>query len=217
MTAASPARISQAPSPALASTARVVARQALVSAGAATLGFAILVALFKSGLFAGIDVLFYRGLVLCALTFVLTVAGLAALGRRVGGVDLAAALSAGVLSLGLNLSFLVIAPVTVDRSISVFILATMAEHDGETLSTAAVDALFRDLYLGRLNQIERRMHEQVLSGTIAAVPGGYRIAPGGHAFLRSARAVAWMFDTDTRLLDAARDARPSASGTDTRR
>ena len=87
-----------------------------VFAGAAVAGLAILVAFFKLGIAGGIDILFYRGIVLSMLAFPLTACLVGVIGRAIGRASLREAIAAGFLSLGLNLSVLVIAPVTVDRS-----------------------------------------------------------------------------------------------------
>lgn len=172
----------------------------LLFAGAAVLGFALLVALFKLGVAGGVDILFYRGVVLCAVACALTVPLVALAGRRLARVSLADAIAAGALSLGLNLSFLVLAPVTVDRSMSVFLLGYMGQHEPRAFTTHEMEEAFRRVYLGDLAQIQRRMTEQERSGNVVRTGDGYALSPQGAAFLRTARLVAWMFDTDPRLL-----------------
>jgi len=88
------------------------------------------VLLFRLGVAASIDILFYRGVVLCAVAFVIMsrCSLMSATHRPPAPSRLR--LRAGFLSVGLNLSVLVIAPVTVDRSISVFILGYMAAARG---------------------------------------------------------------------------------------
>lgn len=169
-------------------------------AAAALIGLAILILLFKAGIAGGFDILFYRGVVLCGVAFVLTTALLAYLGHATGRASLRDAVAAGFLSLGLNLSFLVIAPVTFDRSLSVFILGYMAAHDGETFRTPEIEAAMRDVYVGELRQVERRMQEQLRSGNVIHSNGGYALSPQGLAFVTWARRIGWLFDVDPRLL-----------------
>ena len=107
----------------------------LLFAIGAAVGMVVLVALFKLGVAAQIDILFYRGIVLCAMALVITILLLTYAGRLTGRVSLRDAIAAGFLSLGLNLSVLVIAPVTLDRSVSIFILGYMAAHDGKAFTT----------------------------------------------------------------------------------
>lgn len=171
-----------------------------------SLGFAVLVGLFKAGVFASIPILFYRGVVLCGVAFVLTaVAGAYALKQlRLGTVR--DGFSVACLSLGLNLAFLVLVPVTVDRSVSVFILAYMDAHASETLPAPTIAAAFDKIYVRQLHAIDRRLTEQIQSGNVEAVDGAYRISARGRNFIASAHFVAWLFDTDPRLLLKGADA-----------
>jgi hypothetical protein len=177
-------------------------RSAAVLAVAAALGFLLLVALFKLGVAGSMDILFYRGVALCVVAFVLTTAIVAVAGRKLGRISLSEAIAAGALSLGLNLSFLVIAPVTVDRSISVFLLSHMAQNEQHVFTTHEMENAFRRIYLGDLGQIQRRTDEQQRSGNIVPKDGGYVLTPQGATFIRWARMIAWAFDTDPRLLQA---------------
>jgi hypothetical protein len=172
----------------------------LLFATGAAVGMILLVALFKLGVAGSVDILFYRGVVLCVVTFALTVGLLAYAGRRTGRISLRDASAAGALSLGLNLSVLVIAPVTVDRSVSVFILGHMAAHEGQTFTEGQIETALRDIYFGDLRQVDRRMHEQLTSGNIARTRDGYVISPQGLAFVKWARRIGTLFDVDPRLL-----------------
>src|SRR4051812_22637828 len=95
-----------------------LAGAALTFAAVAVAGFLIFVLLFKRGVAGGIDILFYRGLVLCFVAFAISMAFAAIIGHRTRLASGRDAFAAACLSLGLNLSILVVAPVTFDRSIS---------------------------------------------------------------------------------------------------
>jgi len=173
----------------------------MIFALAAVAGLVILVLLFRFGVAANIDILFYRGVVLCAVAFVFTVALLAYIGHATGRLSFRDAIAAGFLSVGLNLSVLVIAPVTVDRSISVFILGYMAVHEDQAFTSRDIETAFRDIYVGRLQQIERRMDEQRQSGNVVETNGAYTISPQGLSFIRLARRIGWLFGADMRFVD----------------
>ncbi len=171
-------------------------------AAAPVIGFVLLVALFRAGVLAQVNILFYRGLVLIALAFVATFATVFLAARRgpISGVRGRDAFSAAVLSLAFNLCFLVIFPVTIDRSISVFVLGQMAAHSNRAYSSDEMARVFSDIYVGEDQQIDRRMHEQLLSGNVERVGDGYRISPHGKAFIQTSKLIAWMFDGDTRFV-----------------
>jgi hypothetical protein len=167
---------------------------------AAFAGLLVLLGLFWLGIAEGIDILFYRGVLLCALAFVVTIVLVAWIGRRCGRVSSREAIAAGFLSLGLNLSALVIVPVTLDRSVSIFILGYMASHPDESFTTEEIEAALHHVYLGRLNQVERRLREQSLTGNIIHSERSYMVSPQGLAFVAFARRIGWLFDVDSRLM-----------------
>lgn len=172
---------------------------------APVIGFVLLVALFRAGVLSQVNILFYRGLALIALAFVATFGLIFALARRgplagVGGRD---AFSAAVLSLAFNLCFLVIFPVTIDRSISVFVLGEMAAHADRAYSADQMASVFSNVYVGEDRQIDRRLREQLLSGNVERVGDGYRISAHGKAFIQTSKLIAWMFDGDTRFVSPA--------------
>jgi hypothetical protein len=179
---------------------RDLAISALLFGVIAGLGFGVLVVLFKAGVYASVPILFYRGLILCAVAFVLTaIVGSYALGwLRLGTVR--DGFAAACLSLGFNLAFLVIVPVTVDRSVSVFMLAYMDAHESERLSARDIEAAFDRIYVRDLKAIDRRLAEQIQSGNVETDGGTYAISARGRHFITTAQFVAWLFDTDTRLL-----------------
>ncbi|WP_336490484.1 hypothetical protein [Methylobacterium nigriterrae] len=171
---------------------------------AVSLGFLCFVALFQIDLLPGIGILFYRGLALLIVAFVVTLGlALVAAGRLADwGVRRRDALGACILSLALNLGFLVLLPVTVDRSISVFVLAEMAAHPDEAYTAERMRGVFEKRYLGEYRQIDRRLQEQAASGNVRASGDAYVITPQGRAFIRLSRLVANAFRTDPRFVTA---------------
>lgn len=190
--------------PAAAAWVWVALRQVAFQLVVAALGFLCFAALFRMGLFRQVDILFYRGLVLLGIAFAATlaIAAALALGVRSLGVAGSAVAGAAALSLALNLSFFVLGPVTVDRSVSVFMLGAMAAHPEQTFTEAEMGARFADLYVGEWHQIERRFGEQAASGNVARSGRGYRITPQGQGFVALSRRIAWLFEADPRLVEA---------------
>lgn len=187
--------------------------------GVPAFGLAALAAMFRLGVGAQLHVYFYRGVVLIGLAFLLTFAAALVLLRRAAASDAdqrlfgREAFAVAVLSFGLNLAFFVLAPVTLDRSISVFMLGQMAEHPGRAYSADQMQKVFEDVYLTDDQQIERRMHEQLISRDVEAVGADrYRISPRGRAFIAVSKLVAGMFDVDPRFVTPASDpADPAAA------
>ncbi len=187
----------------LAHVLGAAARLGAFYAGGCALGFALLVGGFRAGLLGGLDILFYRGLALIALGSLATFTILALATRRSREVRVRDAFAATVLSLSLNLSFLVVVPVTVDRSISIFMLGAMAARADDAFTPDAMGALFVARYVGDGRQIERRLREQTVSGNVAPERDGYRITRRGVAVIAAARVVAWLFDSHAGILPPA--------------
>lgn len=166
-------------------------------------GFALFVLLVRSGLLARLDILFYRGLALLVVAFALSWAGAALVARRLAGrgPTVQDALSASALSLALNLSFFVLFPVTIDRSVSVFMLGEMAAHPQDGYSADRMKDAFARRYLGEYRQIERRLSEQTASGNIARAADGYRLTAQGETFVRLSGGIARLFGAETRFVE----------------
>jgi hypothetical protein len=152
-----------------------------------------------------VGVLFYRGVLLIAVAGWLTLGGLMLALGRTGRRHLRPrdAFGATAVSLAFNLSFLVLMPVTVDRSITIFMLGQMSARPGYAYTPEEMTALFTSVYVGEDRQIERRLLEQSLSGDVEDLGGRYRITPRGRALIGVCRAVAWMFEGDTRFVSPA--------------
>jgi hypothetical protein len=119
------------------------------------------------------------------------------------------AVSACAFAAGIALCLLIVLPVTIDRSISVFVLTQMAARPDGTFTPSNVRRLFIDVYVERYQQVERRLKEQEISGNIASTATGFRITPQGLAFVRFAVFLSKIFGTDPRFVTPAAD---TASG-----
>lgn len=158
------------------------------------LGLVLLVGAFMVGVLAQIDIMFYRGLVLSAMVFaaLLVFAGLF-VRWRADGLAFRDVFAAAILSLSLNVSFLVLVPVTADRSISIFMLAQMAAHPEREFTTGELRTMFIDAYVGERDQIGRRIHEQAVSGNVTATPAGARITDRGRFVIAVAQWIGRVF------------------------
>lgn len=167
-------------------------------------------------------ILFYTGVTLLALIAPLTaLAGWLILSTRRGesaAVSTGAVIATTGLSAAITLTFFVLVPVTLDRSISTFLLSRLeaAEASGGLTVTDLTHA-FEVEYIGRHRAIERRIDEQLVGGTIRPVGGdAYALSRRGRDILRWARAVAAAYgvtDTYVTAPDAAvREAAVGMSG-----
>jgi hypothetical protein len=186
----------------IATSELVEALRTVAVFAAACVGFVALVALlFQIGLFGSVPILFYRCIAITAVASVLFGAALVLVGRRFELVSVRDAVSATLVAASLTFTFLTLGPVTVDRSISIFINGHMAAQPDKIFTAADIDRAFRDRYLTGMDQIARRMEEQRHVGTVERVADGYRITDKGRALITTSRTMAVVFGADQRLLD----------------
>ena len=160
------------------------------------------IALFWLGFLHQISILFYRGLVLIAIGTLFCFVVLLLASRKWPVWKPRDAVSACAFAFGAAVCLLIVLPVTIDRSVSVFILTRMAALPERAFTPAEMRAIFDDVYLGRYQQIERRLEEQEISGNVAHDAAGFRITPQGLAFVRLARFLSTIFQTDPRFVTA---------------
>ena len=173
--------------------------------GSVVLGLVIYVALFLTPLFADQTILFYRGIELAFIAGAGLAAASAALARWLWrSLDWTLILAATCMSLAFNICFLTVIPVTLDRSISVFLLARLEAAGPRGLSPAEARKLFIDDYVVGMDQIGRRYDEQIKSGNIELRDGRAVVSPQGARFLSFARTVSRTMHTDPRFVNLAK-------------
>lgn len=156
-------------------------------------------ALFWSRLRKGQSVFFYRALFLLGLT-VLIMLGLLLAGCPFFGFGVRDIIICLLLFLCFHLNFLTLFLVSLDRSISLFLLAEMLESRDKVFSAEEIEELFLTVYVGRNRAMEQRFHEQLVSGNIACEAGGYRLTPKGERLLKRLRLVAELFPVNRKIL-----------------
>lgn len=168
------------------------------------------VALSWVGFLDRISILFYRGLVLIAVGEVFCFVVLLIARWKWPVWKVRDAVSACAFAGGIAVCLLIVLPVTVDRSISVFLLTQMAAQPDHAFTPSELRALFVDIYVQRYGQIERRLEEQEVSRNVSRTTEGFQITPQGIAFVRLARLLSIVFQTDRRFVTPAANT-PAAS------
>jgi len=168
------------------------------------LGLGFLILLVRSSLFQEVDILFYRGFLLCLVAAFLILLVASLMWRHRWADQLPLIIAAAALSFSVNLTFLIVVPVTIDRSISVFLLAGIDKEAalGRIVTADKLRTLFINTYVVDMNQIERRIEEQSRSGNIVVRQEQIHLTPRGAEFLDFARLVARFWGTDQRFVYA---------------
>lgn len=180
---------------------RIIAVLAAFYLAAVPLGAALFVAATKIGLFAGISIMFYRGLANLAVlapVLVLLLAFSLRLPWPPGVLARRDAVAATAVAISLNLAAFVLGPVTVDRSVSVFMLSRLGQAP---LTSEELRASFAAQYTREWDQIGRRLKEQIASRNVEQTSDGrYRLTPQGQSFMATARTMSWLFGGDPRFV-----------------
>lgn len=118
--------------------------------------------LLRTPLFANQTVLFYRGNILLALTFVMLFL-ISGLQRCILKVRFETILAALIMSASIHLSLFVVFPVTFDRSVTMYLLNRLKVSQSPTcqgLSAKQMEQLFIKEYVKRDQAMARRIYEQ---------------------------------------------------------
>jgi Zn-dependent protease with chaperone function len=164
------------------------------------------IALLRTGILTDVP-LFFRGVgFLVVLSVALFILGLILRAMRDpfdrGSVE--TLFSAVVLAFAVNFAFFVIVPVTIDRSVTTFMLASMETKAGEAgaFSKSDIETIMEDNYLRAFDAVGRRLEEQIVSGNIADDgAGGYNLTQQGTDFLEFARSVADVYGIPKTYID----------------
>ena len=99
------------------------------------------------------------------------------------------------------LIFVMIVPGAIDRSVSVFLVGSMGKESERVFSANELQQILVDRYVKEYGAIERRMQEQIATGTIVADRGGFRLTKQGLVTLNMMKIIAFIFNVDTRFVD----------------
>jgi hypothetical protein len=183
-------------------------RQLLLLCALTLFGFAIFVLLFWAGAGSSITILFYRGVLLAFVAAVVTGIVAAWLARH--SDDRSLAVAGASVSLAFNICFLVLLPVTIDRSISVYLLSTI-ERQQDGVAPQALQSAFVDDYVVKMDAVDRRIDEQRRSGNLVVTPDGkVQLTDQGRRFIAFSRVVGRLFGADQRFLEGSADPKKPA-------
>lgn len=162
---------------------------------------ALFIALFHTSFLAGMDVLMYRGAAFIIITGIVSAVIMGVIRKFWGFVTIRDIIMMFVIFCCVNMVFLTLIPVTVERSVSVFMLSYMEENSDQTFTEESVGEVFTTKYVEDYGAFEKRFHEQVETGTIVENPDGtYSITDSGRFVVKMFRTIAEWFGTDQRLV-----------------
>ena len=165
--------------------------------------FLLLLLLIHLPLFSGMHVLMYRGLILIVLSGIMASALLYVFMRikKPEWLSVKDLVLVFILCASINTVFFTLVPVTVERSVSVFMLSYMETYPEKTYTEEEIGKIFVDKYVYEYGAFEKRFDEQLTTGTIEKnADGSYSITSKGRFIVNLFRLIADLFGTDERLV-----------------
>jgi len=164
----------------------------------------LFIALFHMPLLKGLDVFFYRGCIFLVIASIAAV-GMILLAAKIFPkleLDAKDAFAVFFMFFGLTLGWFTLLPVTVERSISVFMLSYMDQNDQSGITSDDFGNIFYQKYIKDFGAFEKRFHEQDISGNIqkASDENGYVITDNGRFIVTLFRICSDLFDTEQWLV-----------------
>ena len=126
----------------------------------------IFVALFHTPLLKGMEVLMYRGIVFIIITGILSAVTMAVVRHFWNFVSIRDIIMVFVIFCCVNMVLFTLIPVTVERSVSVFMLSYMDENSDRSFTEDDVQQIFTDKYVKDYGAFEKRFEEQIATGTL---------------------------------------------------
>lgn len=145
------------------------------------------------------EILFYRGILHALLVFLIQSGiGMAVLGganvRKFipqGALRRFCAVALASLALSFNLTFLIVFPVTFDRSVTMYLIEELAHKKG--LTEVQMESLLINDYVVKKKAVARRMQEQQLSQNVKREGKTFVLTPQGEFFIRFSRLIRTLF------------------------
>jgi hypothetical protein len=159
------------------------------------LATAVWVGLFHTSFLQSIDVFFYRGVILLLITSFLLAIGLSWYKHHhvFGNIGMKDIVLCVTIFFSFQLLFFTHIPVTAERSLSVFLLSYLGMNRERSVSKDEIRRQYIDIYLDENQAINKRMTEQIRSGTVISTDSGVRITQRGMLLMQWYSIVARLF------------------------
>jgi hypothetical protein len=166
------------------------------------IGTILFVLSFRTFLMKDISVLFYRGVMLLILTCSVMSVALwfykrSKYGRLFTYRDIVVSIS---LMFSCNIVFFTLVPVTIDRSVSVFILGQMNKTPSRYYSKQELTSVFEKKYVEAYDGIQKRLDEQMYSGNVAKDGNEYKLTDQGENLVGIFDFIATMFNINNQFI-----------------
>jgi hypothetical protein len=147
--------------------------------------------------YSGLRVVMGSALVFFALFWLLS----RARPRARSWFDIRLTVPVAVIHVLLGYSFVITVPSLLDRSISIYMIAAVAQSGEQGLTRAELQDAFVRNYVEGNTTVEKRLHEQIVSGHMSEQNGKFRITDKGRFVYELNRTLARAFNLPTRYTE----------------
>ncbi len=163
-----------------------------------TLFTLVFLLLFRTPLFADQHILFYRGIGLLVVTFVIGALIIALYSWYVTTDTTQSLIAALVTSAAIHLAIFVVFPVTFDRSVTMYLLNTLEaaplQNSCHGYSATELEELLIKEYVQEHGAIARRIKEQSIIDMLTPNNACVSLTERGSRFLEFSRTVGWLYN-----------------------
>lgn len=99
-----------------------------------------------------------------------------------------------------NLLWLLVCIISLDRSLSVFILCYMDEYQND-MSEDDIEEVFQEIFVEKYGMLERRFDEQIKTGNIICENGKYELTDRGRGFVKIFKTMSHIYNVDKRFTE----------------
>ena len=166
-------------------------------------GTGILLIIINSHFLDFINVFFYKmivGLLITCVVFLLSIKILTVNKKLKIELSYKDILISFLILFFLQLSFISLVIVSLDRSISVLLLSEMADQKNRIFEKKDLERVYVDIYVKEYDPINRRINEQLSSGNFEEIGSGYRITNRGLELVKVFRFLSEIYPVNKQFL-----------------
>lgn len=166
------------------------------------LGWLLYIAMIQIGIFDFIGVYFYKTILILIITgTILLIAELLCKHFwRCAPFDYKDVIISFVLFMSINMVWLSTVVVSLDRSLSVFVLSYLEQED-RSYSETELNEVFQEVFIEKYEMLDRRFWEQLESGNIKEDENGYQLTKRGKLLVDLFKVVGNTYKVDTRFIE----------------
>ncbi len=166
------------------------------------IGWFLYIAVLQIGIFDFIEVYFYKTiLILVVVSVILLISELLLKHYWKKAIfDYKDVFISFILFMCINMVWLSTIVVSLDRSLSVFVLSYLARED-RSYNEEELEEVFQSVFIDKYNMLDRRFWEQIESGNIVEDEVGYKLTSRGEGLAKIFKMVGEVYKVDDRFIN----------------